>query len=619
MKENLRERRMMKEEERLTAKYMKEQQAIEEAMKSKYAGVSTRMAKKEEKKAGRTDKLRRRNDLKDLTMERRRIKEELILMRIEDALSLPLRDIDKRERQRKLLAQQLGLTMAESLNEEDEKKKPSAEETQASPQKKRKVIVAVEVPDWLRLPPEWDNMTTALQNKYVIMHQTVKMYELQAKSRAARDQKLLDVVKRKNLVEYKDRSNSLNMNLWTSELAYMVADEECKEAENNLIKLKDNVRRLTIFCQQKGEEELKLSSVIKEKEEIARRRDRECDDAKKWLEVCAARARKRSKLKRKVEANCLWVDSDSVLGFMQRFRTERLRARLYWSFFREVIYSVICRAEIIATERKLMHAQEGLSANADKLIIKTTLMKSLWREYQREEFMRMKRSAMNKKIFPKMRRETLLNSFTGWVRFFYWNRGHKEAFAMKYEVLKRKIDLERQFRQQLRPDHPDNQKSEQESFSTIIQRHRDRTIECKCCHMFYLESQNTSISCLYHFGTFSIACPQSCSNPGLNPVCIAHRKRRWTCCDSGDHKAIGCARRYHTPPDSDPVYDLVMKKIGERDSEMMEELNSKLSAAEEENWLRRAKDVKRMQVAVVEKEIGTARATAERYHKLKLH
>lgn len=228
--------------------------------------------------------------------------------------------------------------------------------------------------------------------------------------------------------------------------------------------------------------------------------------------------------------------------------------------------------------------------------------------------MRLKRSALNKKFFPKIRRQTLKETFSSWVRFYCWNRGHREAFELKYEVLKRKLDVERQFKKQLSKEP---EKKEDDTFATAIQRHRDRPVECKRCHTFYLESQNTSISCHYHPETFSIACPRSCTNPGLSEVCIAHKKRRWTCCDSGDHKADGCARRYHCPVDSDPVYDAVMEKVVERDRDMLDTLNTKLSAANEENWVRRAMDMKRAQVVAVEKELGDARATAERFKNLK--
>jgi hypothetical protein len=627
MKENLRERRQMKEEERQTRVHMKELAAKEEAMRNKYVGVSKRLAKQEEKKAGVTDKLRRRNDLKDLTMERRKVREELALMRIEDALSLPLRDIDKRERQKKLLEQQLGVTLPE---EEAVASAPSAVFRENAflndPTVQKGIIrpLPVEVPDWLAVPSNWDDMPRALQSQYVLRHQTLKVYEVQSLQRRRRDEKLLHVIRKKNLVEWKERHNALAMNSWQAELSFMTASEECKEAENNLIKLQDNVRKLTTFCQQKGEEELRLMTMIKEKETVARKRDHELKEASHWLEICQHRAKIRSKLKRRIESDCLWVDTDCVLGFLQRFRTERLRKRLYWIFFREVIYSVICRAEIIATERKLLFAQEGLSQNNHQLVVKMTFMKNLWREYQREELMRTKRSALNQKFFPRLRRATLSESFSSWVRFHWWNRGHREAFEMKYEVLKRKLDVERQFKQQLQTEKERAQQLQQQQGQgkggdvvTAIQRHRDRAVECKLCHSFYLESQNTSLACYYHSGSFSIACPKSCTNPGLSPVCIAHRKRRWTCCDSGDPKATGCARKYHVPVESDPVYDAVMEKIVARDEAMVEELNGKLAVASEEGWVRRARELKRGQVAKIEKEIGTARATAERYHNLK--
>jgi len=60
-----------------------------------------------------------------------------------------------------------------------------------------------------------------------------------------------------------------------------------------------------------------------------------------------------------------------------------------------------------------------------------------------------------------------------------------------------------------------------------------------------------------------------------------------------------------------------MEKVVERDRDMLDTLNTKLSAANEENWVRRAMDMKRAQVVAVEKELGDARATAERFKNLK--
>jgi hypothetical protein len=134
-----------------------------------------------------------------------------------------------------------------------------------------------------------------------------------------------------------------------------------------------------------------------------------------------------------------------------------------------------------------------------------------------------------------MEHTQLQERFGGWVRFFLWNRGHKEAFELKYELIKRQLDLDRQFKEQLKTknqraasksDSNANANDKRKHFQTMMQKHRERTIQCKNCSQLFIESQNTSIACAFHSKTFTLACPKSCPNPGLTQLCSAHRMRR---------------------------------------------------------------------------------------------
>ena len=152
------------------------------------------------------------------------------------------------------------------------------------------------------------------------------------------------------------------------------------------------------------------------------------------------RAKQRDKIKRKVVENCLWIDTDAITGFHQRFKTELLRKRLYWSYFKRILDSIITRAEIIASERKMMGIQELLSANNATLVERSMQMKERWQEIQRDEYMRMRKSKLNLKFFGRHRREVLHQRFSSWVRFFLWNRGHREALPA-LRAFKRQMDM----------------------------------------------------------------------------------------------------------------------------------------------------------------------------------
>jgi hypothetical protein len=623
--ENLRERRLMKEEEVQMRQLMKEEELAAIAAQSAYNVVGEGgggQPFEEKKKPVVTAFDRRRNELKELAMERRRNTEESEQMRKEDAAGKRLREIDKKERQAKDLIKQLGLEKeAEALllKQEEEARRKIAEAVSLAgdPVDPRNVIPPpLIVPDWVNLPENWSSMKYNMQKRFLDFQFKMKEYEYQHKQKLAKELKIRQIVERKSAAAWKDRYNALMINTWTNELDYMTKEDERKENEYRLLKLKDNVRKLMTFCQRKGEEELRMKSTVAAMEDNARQKDKEYEDALAWENLCADRSKKRSKLKRRVETDCLWADTDSINGFMQRYRTERLRARLYWEFFREIVASIIVRSEIITTERNLMLAQEKLSLNRLNLNKKTALMKALWRDHQRNELLRTRRSKLNETLFPLHRKEVLKERFTGWVRFFFWNRGHKEAFQLKYEVLKRKMDIERQFKDQLLKNK--QEKNNDVSTFTAMRLHGNRVVQCSVCKQFYLEAQNMSTACYFHSGDFKISCPRSCKSPGLSSVCIAHKKMRWTCCDSGDHNALGCARRHHIPNAVDPVYEEVMKKINERDRAEVEELDAKLEVAHVANWEAKAFEINRKQLVAIEDEIGTGREIAARYKSLKI-
>ena len=119
------------------------------------------------------------------------------------------------------------------------------------------------------------------------------------------------------------------------------------------------------------------------------------------------------------------------------------------------------------------------------------------------------------------------------MRFFLWNRGHREAFELRYELLKRQMDLDRQFKEQLK------RKNEREALNglpdvlvtnhaekqrnglgpTAMYRHREHVVYCQDCKAPYLESQNHSLSCRFHTAKFAMTnahgCQQSPTTPSL--------------------------------------------------------------------------------------------------------
>ena len=77
------------------------------------------------------------------------------------------------------------------------------------------------------------------------------------------------------------------------------------------------------------------------------------------------------------------------------------------TYFRQIVEGMVTRAEIIAGERKLMKLQEELTINKEKLLERMRAKQFLINDIRRDEYMRMRRSFLNEKLFPKNRRNVV--------------------------------------------------------------------------------------------------------------------------------------------------------------------------------------------------------------------
>lgn len=601
LKENLRERREMKvqDNEALALRKKEEEALLAQASAYVISAADFDEASKGTKETGYDA---RRMQLKELTLERRRRAEEQAHMIIEDKMGLALREIVRAEIARKAYEAEFG------IDPDD----PDADGNEDS------MIPSflVRVPKWLDILwiKDWEEWDPIRQKKYIEKATDMREREKEIEKKLRKEERLFDRLEDKSYIEWQETYSTYNQDEMVSQLNMLETEEESKEYEAELHHHENNMKKIMIFCREKGEQELHAKTLLRKKEELARRRDKECEEAQAWYDLCLKRSKQRDKLKRKVQNDCLFIDTDSITGFHQRFGTALLRIRLFEDYFKEIVISIINRAETIATERCLMEIQEKLSSNKVKLDERTTEMKKLWGEIQRDDLLRMRRSELNKKFFGKHRTKTLMEKFGSWIRYFYWNRGHREAFEMKYEVLKRQIDIERQFKQQLNPDKVQTYKAKElggkNAILTPMQKHRERIVQCKKCMLQYLDSQNNSVACMYHGGKFETACPSYCPNPGLTALCPAHRMRRWKCCDNTIQKCVGCMRTYHTPPDSDPIYDKIMNKVNDRDAHFLNGLDERLDKARKENWQEKAFHLKRGMIFKIEDSITADRETA---------
>ena len=378
--------------------------------------------------------------------------------------------------------------------------------------------------------------------------------------------------------------------------------------------LRHNQRKLLLICRDKGEKELRARSLLGKRQELARRYEKEFKDADDWLKLCTRVTEKKFRLKKKVTTDAHFIDIDSINGHWQRLQTVQLQKALLEIYFKRIIESIISRAESIASERRLLNIQENLTRNKLAVSKRIQLMRGLQNEIKRDNLLRMKRSALNKILFPRTRANLLQNVFGGWVRFFLWNRGHREAFELKYEVLKTRMEVDRKYRSSnvVEPITSTSQDP------TLMQHHRERPVQCRNCKMHYIESQNTSLSCRYHIGEFKFCCPANCEDPGKSRHCIVHKIRRWSCCDSTNESVEGCCQKYHIADEIDPIYSKLLRSIREKNAGVLESLNAKYEEiTREQNWVKLNDVQKKKHFDVIAEGLAKDRDTVARFSSIK--
>ena len=160
-------------------------------------------------------------------------------------------------------------------------------------------------------------------------------------------------------------------------------------------------------------------------------------------QVCAEEEKKKRKTKVRVDRDTLCMDTRSIAGVYQRFFTPLLHQQLHTHYFRTLSMIIINRSEIVATERRQMLLFELTRRNEAATAVRERDLQKTWRKRVRQDYMRLFRSELGKKIFGRSQRKVLAEVFKGWVRYWSWHRGHKEAFQLKYAVIKHGVDLRR--------------------------------------------------------------------------------------------------------------------------------------------------------------------------------
>lgn len=249
------------------------------------------------------------------------------------------------------------------------------------------------------------------------------------------------------------------------------------------------------------------------------------------------------------------------------------------------------------------------------LATQTKGLQSLWREFQTDQMLRLRRSALGRKLFGKWQMSILRESFSSWARYLQWQRGDREGFQVKYQLLRNEIDVQRAYEKQLLSVQPQTVAAAR--VGTLMNRHKQRLAQCRNCGVQYLEGQNHSLACAYHPGELRVACPRSCPNPGRTRQCVAHKRKRWSCCDeSAPDKP--CSRRSHVPLPTDPAYEKILSDIRERDKEQLAELDRELAQVQQTNSAKQVFEIRRAKLKAIEDQVSAERQYLEKYAQLRL-
>ena len=160
--------------------------------------------------------------------------------------------------------------------------------------------IYVDLPFWMDTPREWEEWNYLEQKTYVKYHSGVRKRQKRIDRSIAREYLRLEKLQQASYKQWKESNRRTEFTSNEAELKCMIAEEEMKEAESALVHLNANQTKIRIYARNKGDQELRAKSMLRKKEEVMARRERELEHARQWLKSCQSRQRLRDRLMQKV-------------------------------------------------------------------------------------------------------------------------------------------------------------------------------------------------------------------------------------------------------------------------------------------------------------------------------
>lgn len=357
---------------------------------------------------------------------------------------------------------------------------------------------------------------------------------------------------------------------------------------------------LSSIASDKFEEETQISTAAVVKRQISDEVDRRVRDCAEAVEILTEQVTK-CQVDRDVYFRHTRTFASSVLhGRPQLFQLEYAQRRLYAMFFQYILAQVAVKAEhhvIVSQVDKLENKLKSLRLEQR---VKSSTLERMSVKNVRKARLRLKRSALGQLMFYKSQRLMLSGTFKRWVRYWTDRLTVRSSYALRYSLLRQEQTLHDM---EYQPFFQQNQNTtRRKTRATLMQRHQHRWLRCRNCHAKFTEATNTRASCRYHPQEYAMVCTRACRNKqkrkgssrssySIQPECMAHRAKRWLCCDNTDEGlfgSTGCARRFHLPPkgngSGEDMYErLVVSEQAKEDARVIE-LDREIAKVDARAW-----------------------------------
>ncbi|OWZ23115.1 hypothetical protein PHMEG_0002072 [Phytophthora megakarya] len=414
------------------------------------------------------------------------------------------------------------------------------------------------------------------------------------------------------------------------EVEWMDAVERLKYWEYRAPYLKQNLKRM----------EHELERILKEREHVvndAKSKREYADKCKKRIEDAdtslsnAIQEKEKAMLKyKRVHKLNATIDSEVLHDRVQRFRTAYLRDRLHTQYFALLTDSIVRRALIECSEREILLRESKIKQLEQERFMKSKEVSVLQRKRRRTLRMRLRRAELGKLMFGHSQQRLLKEMFQRWTKLWSERARVRASYKMKHELLLQKQKLTMTTFSPVLKKESLLREFKAVNIPTkisIIHDHQRRLLQCRLCLQKYSEDQNNRFSCVYHTGTYAFACVRTCetrrnasTGPAAVPAsCMMHRAKRWLCCDEteeGHHGSSGCARRFHLPTRNNPELEDLVERKTTQEQTVVDQINQQLLELRERNVVEKMKFASKSVVTKMEQDLAKQRATAAKFHSL---